>query len=433
MDGLIFENKNSLVRSSDLEKTKRKLSLELTKIKEGILKKEHGYDAVNIPFNTKESDRVSELIKAKQTLNIAAVVVVGIGGSNLGTIAVHEALNGKFHNQKEKIKIFFADTTDSDSIYDIKVFIEHILKSEKNIILNLISKSGNTTESIANFEVLLEVLKKHRKDFAKYVIVTTDKGSQLEQTAIKEHFEILNIPNTVGGRYSVMTPAGLFPLGMIGIDIKKLLKGARYITDKCLSKDIQKNPSAQSAIDMFCNHREGKSIHDLFIFSNDMESVGKWYRQLLAESTGKKYTKSGIKVNEGMTPTVSIGSTDLHSMAQLYLGGPEDKFTTFVKVLPIQKEKIPKFKEYEPLVGGISGKKLSDVMDAIFAGTKLAFIKGKKPFNQITLEKNEYSLGQYMQYEMIKVIIFSHLINVNAFDQPAVEEYKEETRKILNK
>jgi glucose-6-phosphate isomerase len=433
MDGLTFENKHGLVRSSDFEKTKRKLSLEITKIKESIQKKENGYDAINLPFDTKKFDKILELIKSKQALKVEAIIVIGIGGSNLGAIAVHEAINGKVYNQKEKTKILFADTTDADTIYEIKLVMEHILKSEKNVILNLISKSGNTTESIANFEVLLEALKKHRKDYQKYVVVTTDKGSNLEQLAVKEQFEILNIPETTGGRYSVFSPAGLFPLGMIGIDIKKLLKGARSVTDKCTSKDIQKNPSAQSAIDLFCNHREGKSIHDLFIFSNDFESLGKWYRQLLAESLGKKYTRSGIKVNEGITPTVSIGSTDLHSMAQLYLGGPEDKFTTFIKVLPRQKEKIPKFKEYESLVGGIQGKKLSEIMDAIFSGTKLAYIKGKKPFNQITLEKNEYSLGQYMQYEMIKIIMLGHLLNLNSFDQPAVEEYKEETRKILKK
>jgi len=420
MNGMIFENKNSLVRTSDFEKTKRKLSLELTKIRESIQKKEQGYDAVNVPSNFKELEKVSNLIKAKQSLNIGAVVVIGIGGSNLCTLAIHEAINGKFHNHKEKTKIFFADTTDADIIYEIKNEVEHILKSEKNVILNLISKSGKTTESIANFEVLLEVLKKHRKDYQKYVIVTTDKNSSLEQTAIKEHFEVLNIPSTVGGRYSVFSPVGLFPLGMVGIDIKKLLRGAKSITDKCLSKEINKNPSAQAAIDMFCNHKEGKSIHDLFIFSSDFESLGKWYRQLLAESLGKKYTRSGIKVNEGITPTVSIGSTDLHSMAQLYLGGPFDKFTTFIKVLPRQKEKVPKLKEYESLAGGIQGKKLSDIMAAIFSGTKIAYIKGNRPFNNITIEKSEYDLGQYMQYEMIKTIMLGHLINVNPFDQPSV-------------
>ncbi|MGV8163029.1 MAG: hypothetical protein ACP5N2_06885 [Candidatus Nanoarchaeia archaeon] len=433
MEGLTFENKNSLVRTSDFEKAKRKITIELAKIKESAQKKEHSYAIINLPEDSKETDRIIAIAKQKQSLNISAVIVIGIGGSNLGTEAIHEALHGKFHNQKDKIKIYFADTTDTDTIYEIKYFMEHILKSEKNIILNLVSKSGTTTESIANFEILLEVLKKHRKDYQKYVVITTDKGSKLEQVALKEHFEVLSINGFIVGRYSVFSAVGLFPLAMLSVDVKKLLKGARHMTDKCISKEIIKNPAAQAAIDLYCNHKEGKHIHDLFIFSNDLESLGKWYRQLLAESIGKKYTKSGIKINEGITPTVSIGSTDLHSMAQLYLAGPEDKFTTFIKVYSKQKERIPRMKEYEHLVEGIQGKKLSEIMDAIFHGTKIAYIKGKRPFNQLTVEKAEYSIGQYMQYEMIKTIILAHLLNVNPFDQPNVEEYKQETRNLLKK
>jgi glucose-6-phosphate isomerase len=435
MKGITFENKNSLVRTSDFERTKKKLALEITKIKESISKKEKGYDAINLP-RSREVLSVLKLAKEKQQLDISAVIVVGIGGSNLGTMAVYEALQGKFTNLKDikdKKKIFFADTTDSDTIFEIKLQMESILKSGKNVLINLISKSGNTTESIANFEILLETLKKQRKEYRKYIVFTTDKNSALEQLGLKEGFDILNVPQNAGGRYSVLSPVGLFPLAMMSIDVKKLLKGAGSITDKCLSKDISKNPSALSAIDIFCNYREGKIIHDIFAFSNDLESTGKWYRQLLAESLGKKYSRSGSRVNEGITPTVSIGSTDLHSMAQLYLGGPNNTFTTFIKVIPKQKEKIPKMKEYGALVLGIQGKKLSEIMDAIFSGIRIAYIKGGRPFNQLTISKDEYSIGQYLQYEMIKVIMLGHLLNVNPFDQPAVEQYKEETRKILGK
>jgi glucose-6-phosphate isomerase len=432
MKSIIFENKHSLVRTSDFERTKKKLALEITKIKESISKAEKGYDAINLA-KSKEMLSVLKLAKDKQQLDISAVIVIGIGGSNLGTMAVYEALRGKFCNIKESKKLFFADTTDSDTIFEIRNQMDAILKSGKNVLLNLISKSGNTTESIANFEVLFEVLKKQRKDYKKYVVFTTDKNSLLEILGKKEGFDILNVPQNVGGRYSVFSPVGLFPLAMMNIDVKKLLRGAGSLTDKCLSKDISKNPSALGALDLYCNYREGKAIHDVFFFSNDLESTGKWYRQLLAESLGKKYSKTDARVNEGITPTVSIGSTDLHSMAQLYLGGPANKFTTFIKVIPKQKEKIPKMKEYGALVSGIQGKKLSDIMDAIFSGTKIAYIKGGRPFNQITLGKDEYSIGQYLQYEMIKVIMLGHLMNVNPFDQPAVEQYKEETRKILGK
>jgi glucose-6-phosphate isomerase len=432
MEGMIFENKNSLVRTSDFDKVKRKTSIELTKIKEAVNKKQDWYKALALPYDKKLVEEVQELAKQKHALGISAVVVIGIGGSILGTQAIYEALIGKLHDETQKIKVLFVDTVDTDAINDVLKITESLLKSEKNILLNIVTESGTTTETISNFEIFLELLKKHRKDYQKYIVVTTKKEKKLYQYALKYNFSTLEIQEGIGGRYSVFTPVGLFPLALTGIDIKKILKGAASMNDRCF-KEISKNPAAQSAIDLYCNYKEGKYIHDLFIFSVDLESLGKWYRQLLAESIGKKYNTKGYKVEEGITPTVSIGSTDLHSSVQLYLSGPYNRFATFVKVEPKNKIKISKDKEFEEIIGGIQGKTLSDIMDAIYQGTKLAFIKGKRPFNQIHIRKKEHDLGQYMQYEMIKIIILAHLLNVNPFDQPNVEEYKQETRNILKK
>jgi len=432
MDGLIFENKNSLVRSSDFEKVKRKSSFEITKIKESVTKNENGYKFLNLLSDKKTTENILELVKQKQSLGISAIVIVGIGGSILGTQAVYESLRGKLHDETNKIKILFVDTVDSDTLFDVYNIVEGLLKSEKNMILNIVSESGQTTETIANFQVLLELLKRHRKDYQKYVVVTTKKENKLYHYALKNNISTLEIASGISGRYSVFSPVGLFPLALAGIDIKRLTKGAADMNSRCF-KEISKSPAAQSAIDIYCNYKEGKYIHDLFIFSNDVESLGKWYRQLLAESLGKKYSTKGYKVNEGITPTVSIGSTDLHSMGQLYMEGPYNRFTTLIKVIPNNKIKISKQKELDDLVEGIQGRTLSEIMDAIYSGTKIAFIKAKKPFNQITFKKKEYDIGQYMQYEMIKVIILGHLLNVNPFDQPGVEEYKEETRKILKR
>ncbi|MFA6074097.1 MAG: hypothetical protein WC758_08320 [Candidatus Woesearchaeota archaeon] len=430
MAGLIFNNKNSLVRSTDFEKTKRKTILELNKIKEAVGKKQEWYKALNLPNEKKIIEQVTELVKQKQTLNISAIVIIGIGGSILGTQAIYESLRGKLHNETQKIKVLFIDTVDTDSMYNSLKIIEILLKSEKNIIINAISESGTTTETIANFEIFLELLKKHRKDYQKYVVVTTKKDNKLYQFASKNNFSILEVENAISGRYSVFSPVGLFPLIFLGIDVKKVLKGASNMNELCF-KEISKNPAAQGAIDLYCNYKEGKYIHDLFIFSNDLESLGKWYRQLIAESLGKKYNLKDYKVEEGITPTVSIGSTDLHSMGQLYLSGPRNRFITFVNVSPINKIKIPKEKEFNELVEGLQGKSMHEIMNAIYNGTKLAFIKSKRPFNQINITKNEYDLGQYMQYEMLKVVILAHLLNINPFNQPNVEEYKQETRNIL--
>ena len=194
------------------------------------------------------------------------------------------------------------------------------------------SKSGGTTETIANFEILLNILKKYKKKYEKYVVVTTDKDSKLWNLSLKKGFDTLEIPKKVGGRFSVLSSVGLFPLGIIGVDIYQLLKGAKLMKNSCLNKNIIKNPAALSASLIYLHRLNDIKIHDLFIFNYDLESLGKWYRQLMGESIGKEYDKNMIRVFEGITPTVSIGSTDLHSMAQLYLGGPYDKFTTFVRI-----------------------------------------------------------------------------------------------------
>jgi len=213
------------------------------------------------------------------------------------------------------------------------------------------------------------------------------------------------------------------------------LEGATYIREACIDTNIEKNPAAISAAIQYLHYESGKNISDLFLFANDLESLGKWCRQLMAESLGKEFNKKGEKANIGITPIVSIGSTDLHSMAQLYLGGPYDKFTTFLSVensnSPI---KVPSLKEYSKLVYGIQGTSLESIMSAIMEGTKAAFRKGKRPFVEIKLPcKSEYSIGQFLQFKMIETIYLGYLLNVNPFNQPNVESYKEETRKILQK
>jgi glucose-6-phosphate isomerase len=239
----------------------------------------------------------------------------------------------------------------------------------------------------------------------------------------------------VGGRYSVFSPAGLFPLGLLGINIERLLDGARSMRDTCININVEENPAAISAALQYLHYMSGKNISDLFLFANALESLGKWCRQLMAESLGKEFNKKGETVNIGITPVISIGSTDLHSMAQLYLGGPNDKFTMFLSVENSNSQvKLPNLREYSKLVNGIQGKSLESIMSAIMEGTKAAFRKGKRPFMEVKLPcKSEYYIGQFLQFKMIETIYLGFLLGVNPFDQPNVESYKEETRKILQK
>jgi glucose-6-phosphate isomerase len=380
--------------------------------------------------------KARQAIRENLQLKPAYLIVIGIGGSNLGAMAVQEAVLGKLYNQlTTSTKVLYADTVDSDSINDIITLVKPVLEKGGNILLNVISKSGTTTETIANAEVLIDLLRKHKKDYNKCITVTSDKGSELWEIAVKEGVNVLEIPKKVGGRYSVFSPAGLFPLGLLGIDFERLLDGATHMREVCIDTNIEKNPAAISAAIQYLHYESGKNISDLFLFANDLESLGKWCRQLMAESLGKEFNTKGETVNIGITPVISIGSTDLHSMAQLFLGGPYDKFTTFLSIENSNSNiNVPTLKEYSKLVYGIQDKSLESIMSAIVEGTKAAFRKGGRPFVEIKLScKSEYPIGQFLQFKMIETIYLGYLLGVNPFDQPNVESYKEETRKILQK
>lgn len=435
MKPIEFHFDHTLISQEKRNQLSSKLTTEIEKIQEAAKKQYADVRAsVNLPVDEEAVQQVLTVAEEKKKLEPVYVIVVGIGGSNLGTIAVFEAVYGKKHNMKKtNKKILFADTVDSDLINDIIQIIEPVLKNGQNIILNVVSKSGSTTETIANFEVLFNLLQKYKDNPSKSVVVTTDFESKLWHLANEKHFSVLEIPKKVGGRYSVFSPVGLFPLAMIGIDIARLLNGAKQMREQCLQNDIQRNPAAVAAAISYLHFKDDKNIHDLFLFSDDLESIGKWYRQLLAESVGKEYDLSNNQVFTGITPTYSIGSTDLHSVAQLYLGGPFDKFTAFVHIENNKHQiSLPQFEEYGKLVEGIQGKPMQEIMSAIYRGVKTAFVKGNRPFMEIILpDKSEESIGQFLQFKMMETMILGRLLNVNPFDQPNVEAYKTETRELL--
>jgi len=435
MKELEFNYSDCLVSQKEIKELEKKLQKEIEQMN---IASDRLYEDERASINLLEDKenllKVKSLIKRKIELNPKFLIIVGIGGSNLGTIAVQEAILGKLHNQKNPdLKVLYADTVDPDLIYDIISIIEPELENGENVILNCVSKSGGTTETIANFEVLIDVLKKYKQDFEKYVVVTTDKDSKLWNFACDKGFDVLEIPQKVGGRFSVFSSVGLFPLGLLGIDINEMIKGARQMKEKCLRKNIKDNPAAMSASLIFQHKLNGKNIHDLFLFSSDLESLGKWYRQLMGESLGKEFDIRKNRIFEGITPSYSIGSNDLHSMAQLYLGGPYDKFITFVR---IRRNKniisIPNYSEYSELVKVIQGKQLFEIMDAILSGVQQAFRKAERPFVEVVLyDKSPFSIGQFLQFKEMEMMYLGYLLDVNPFNQPNVELYKAETRKIL--
>jgi len=389
--------------------------------------------SINLPFDKEILRQVNRMVNKFKSDNLQYVVVVGIGGSNLGAKAVYEGVFGQadVYDEDRKPKLLFADTVNQGIVSEICSIIES-LDNPEEVVLNVITKSGSTTETIANFEVLFKSLRKRFGDDAeRRLVFTTDEGSELWKKAEEDGIARLFIPKNVGGRFSVFSGVGLFPLALSGVRIDDLLAGARSMVVRS-TKSIGDNPAIISAAITFLLKKDGISVNNNFFFNSEMESVGKWCRQLVGESIGKEYGKDGREIREGITPTVSIGSTDLHSMAQLYLGGPHDKFTQFVYAEDGDDIEVPEDLSFVGLVPNIAGKSFREITGAILNGTKEAYSKNKIPFTEVKLSKiNEYAIGEFLQFKMFEVTYLAELLGVNAFDQPAVEKYKRETRELL--
>ena len=407
MSSIDFLNDHALMPDDQISKS--------IKMLEPLINKVPSLDVSRVVHDAKVLASVHELVEKKIKHNPAMMIVVGIGGSNLGAQAVYDAVYGKEGNQH--FPLFFADTVDSDYIYALLQRAEHALKNKRNILITVISKSGTTTETIANFECFLELLKKyHPNKYHEFVVAITDESSALWNLAAVEKFDRLAIPAALGGRYSVMSPVGLFALCFAQVSIDELIKGAQ---------EADTMHAATSASIIAYQYANGKNIHDFFVFDTALESLGKWYRQLMGESLGKD--------GKGITPTVSLGSTDLHSVGQLYLGGPHDKAATFLYVThPKHEIKIPMMNEYDALVPHLQRKSLAAVMKAIFEGTQKAYVQSKIPYITYMLpKKSAFYIGQFLQTKMIEMVMLGHLLDVNPFDQSQVELYKTQTRKIL--
>ncbi len=435
MNNLIFSFKETCGLSSfDIAKESGSLDRVLDLVNEAA--RLNNYDSlfasINAPFDKKIIQKIKKL--ASKYKYVSCVIVIGIGGSNLGTVAVQEAVLGKLYNSIEssKPKIFYADNIDPDYLTNIITIIKKEAEKKNKVLVNCVTKSGTTAESISNFSIILEVLKKNIKEYKDYVVITTDKGSKLWDTAEKEGYALLEVPKNIGGRYSVFTSVSLFPLAVLGIKIEKLLDGARMMRDICIKNDLFNNPASVSALVIYLNSKRNRNICNTFLFSSDLESAGKWYRQLMAETIGKEKDINGKTVRNGITPTVCVGATDLHSMAQLYLGGPDDKITTFVSADNFKEKLKVASNKFSSIVDNIANKELGFIMNAVILGVERAYENKGIPFMRIRIkEKSEYFIGQLLQMKMLEVIYLAYLMNVNPFDQPNVEEYKAETRKLL--
>lgn len=387
-------------------------------------------EALRTPFDARFVEDAKKLAEKFWNTHLKYVIVVGIGGSNLGVQAVVDALGAAVDAKTRKGPQLFCLDTVSPALLEHKLdLLFHDVRHADEILINIVSKSGTTTETAANFHWFFARLAAHFPHLASRVVVTSDAGSPLFRRAMEEGFATLALPTSVGGRYSVFTPVGLFPMLLCGIDIDMFVRGARDAIGAALTED---NSAARAAEVIARTKNSGTTMINFFYFNPEFESLGKWCRQLYAESLGKEFDRSGRTVRAGMTPIVSIGSVDLHSMAQLYFGGPRDKFTMFTYVPVKMSARISGDVPLAGLVPGIVGRTPEEIMSAIYSGTVAAYRARRLPFGEVSIGAvSPYAIGAYMAWQMLVVVFLGELWNVDTFDQPAVEEYKKITRKIL--
>ncbi|MEI8103366.1 MAG: hypothetical protein WCG84_00470 [Candidatus Moraniibacteriota bacterium] len=438
MKDLRIEHQEELTGISEAVVRERgsKLQAYTGQLQDVIQKSDWQSDEASLLLPDTDTTLVQAMVAKKKTPNLKYIVVIGIGGSNLGAYAVYQALYGSedaFVVDRFP-KLVFADTVSTTLLHRLAEILQQVQLPEE-ILIVLISKSGTTTETVSNADILFEpLLVRFGATFIERIVVITDEGSKLHTLSQEKHIDTLFVPAKVGGRFSVFSPIGLFPLGMAGVDIKALLSGAKAVRDAFLAaEDVLENKSLVSAVLQKLWQEKGYTIHNSFFFNPELEMVGKWYRQLTGESLGKSHDRQGSLVNAGITPMVSIGSTDLHSMVQLYFGGPRDKFTSFVFAPNAESPRVSSNGLLSGLVMGIEGKSADDILQAIYEAVKISYRQHELPYMEVSLpEISAFTLGQYLQFRMLEMMYLAQLFNVNAFDQPNVEDYKSEMRKALN-
>lgn len=387
---------------------------------------------VDLPKNYDKEEFVRIQKAAEKIKNDSEIlIVIGIGGSYLGAKAAIEFLSNTFYNNQDKSvrkgpQIFFAGTNMSP------VYLKHLLDlvGDKDFSINVISKSGTTTEPAIAFRVFKEKLEKKygKKEAAKRIYATTDKAKgALKNLSTSEGYETFVVPDNVGGRFSVLTAVGLLPIAVAGINIQELMDGAAAAMEDYSNKNFYENDAMIYAATRHILYNKGKNIEILTNYEPRLHFIAEWWKQLFAESEGKD--------GKGIYPTSADFSTDLHSIGQSI---QEARRTMFETVLLIDKpeEDILINKEEVDLDGlnYISGKTLDYVNKQAAKGVILAHVTGNVPNLVITIpEATPFNLGYLFYFFEKAVAIGGYMLGINPFDQPGVEEYKKNMFALLEK
>lgn len=356
--------------------------------------------------------------------NYDVLVVCGIGGSYLGARAAIEALNG-LNKGKPEI-IFLGQTFSSDYIYDTLKYLEN-----KKFAINVISKSGTTTETAISFRLLKNLLEKKvgKEEAKKAIFATTDKEKgALKKLSIQEGYQTFVLPSNIGGRYSVFTAVGLFPLAVAGINIDEIIKGAYDAMNELKNPNINENNAYKYAVirDYFYNHN--KSVEMFVTYEPRLTQLAEWFKQLFGESEGKE--------GKGLLPDSATFSTDLHSLGQFIQEGSKILLETILYIKnPNNQIVIPFDKENLDGLNYLSNKDMKFVNEKAFLGTLKAHTEtGNVPNIVLEIDKlDAYTLGYLLYFFMKTCAISAYLLNVNPFNQPGVEVYKKNMFHLLGK
>jgi glucose-6-phosphate isomerase len=384
-----------------------------------------------LPYNQK--DIVADIIATAKDIKkkFDNFVVLGIGGSALGPIAVFQALCHLRHNELPKSKrkapkLYVEDNVDPERM----AALLDVLDLNKTMF-NVVTKSGATSETMAQYLIIMDLLKKKFGDKAKdHMIATTsaNKGN-LIKIAKEEGLKTFYIPDGVGGRFSELCPVGLLPAAVVGVDIKQLLKGAAYMDKICLNKDYKKNPALLTAFLEVLSMKRGKNISVMMPYSDGLKYIADWYCQLWGESLGKAVDNDGNIVYEGQTPVKALGVTDQHSQVQLYREGPFDKVITIIGVEKFRSEvAISNGCEAIPDVNFLCGHTMNELINTEREATEYALTTANRPNYTIMLpEVNAFTIGQLLYMFEMETAFAGAMLNIDTFNQPGVEGGKNAT------
>ena len=353
------------------------------------------------------------------------LIVIGIGGSYLGARAVIESLTNKFKRDDSVEILYVGNNLNANYINEI---IDYV--SDKDISINVISKSGKTTEPAIAFRIFRNLMEnKYGIDGARkrIFVTTTKRKGALYKIAMQEKYVKLSIPENIGGRYSVLTPVGLLPMAVAGIDIDSIMEGAKLAQEKYNEENLKYNDCYKYAVVRNILYDDGKTVELLGTYEPKLSYFIEWWKQLFGESEGKN--------NSGIFPSGVTYTTDLHSLGQYVQEGRRELFETILNIKSVENDIVLSFDE-ENLdeLNYIAGKKLSYVNKKAMEGTVKAHVDGGVPNIIISIDKlDEHTLGHLIYFFEKACAMSGNILGINPFDQPGVEKYKENMFRLLGK